>query len=71
MSDNIFDKAVFDFEKKTGERAKFLYLGQDEWVFLKNNTLAMSGFDYAKIEDPQYMGLKVLRVNRASHLAVS
>jgi len=65
------DRAISLFEKKTGKRAKFLYLGQDEWVFLKNNTLAMSGFDYAKIEDPEYMGLKILRVNTDSHLAVS
>ena len=65
------DRAISSFEKKKGKRAKFLYLGQDEWVFLKNNTLAMSGFDYAKIEDPEYMGLKILRVNTDNHLAVS
>ena len=60
------NSVISDFEKYTGERAEFLYLGQNEWNALKKMSPA-----YAEIEDPQYMGLKILRVNTESHLAVS
>ena len=60
------NRAIADFEKKTGERAGFLYLGQNEWNALKKMSPA-----YAEVEDPQYMGLKILRVNTDNHLAVS
>ena len=60
------NSAIADFEKKTGERAEFVYLGQNEWNALKKTSPA-----YAKIEDPEYMGLKILRVNADNHLAVS
>ena len=63
-------KAMYEFERDTGKRPKFLYLGNDEFDEFEDLAQKQIGFLSSAITSPSLFGMRVISVREVFHFGV-